>query len=74
MKRKLNANDKIRLAMRQAEREVLQDIRQNGPYDPLMPSLTWRKALNRLIARGKIKYSRRKRRHGYVLCDPLTRR
>ena len=62
----MNAYSKIRKAMLANERKVLAFVRRTGVYDPLLPSSrAWRNALDRLEAKGRIKYSRR--RGGYVV-------
>lgn len=59
------ANQRIKQAMRQNERDVLRFVRKYGVYKPLLIDKAWHNAIHRLIGAGKLRWS--SRRGGYVL-------
>ncbi len=66
----MNANERIQTAKRDWERWVLQMIRKNEVWEPMIGAnrVAVYNAVDRLVARGKIRFDRRK--HGYVLANP----
>lgn len=68
--KKSNAYTKIHKAMIANERTVLAHIRKMnknlGGYDPIISSHSWYNALDRLVAKGRIKFHRSSgKRTGY---------
>jgi len=67
-----NANDRIKAAMRQRERDVLRHVRQcerdGEGYRPLLCPANWYSALDRLERAGKLRcaYGRNEQFYGWV--------
>lgn len=63
-----SANERIKAAKRDNEREVLKLVRRFNVWRPVMGcnSLAMLNALDRLTLAGRVKYDVRE--HGYVLC------
>lgn len=61
----MNAYHRIKKAMLVAERDALAFIKSEGIYNPTIPGQRMRRAIERLEAKGLVRWS--KSRHGYYV-------